>query len=90
MAKRRSSRTKSSASRQRGLGLLFWLCLVVIIVAVAFAAREPIKTAYAQVVGGHRENPAPPLPRRSPSPRSLPPSVRAAPLQTQRHGPPIR
>jgi spore germination protein GerM len=55
MAKRRSSRTKSRDSRQRGLGLLFWLCLVVIIVAVGFAAREPIKAAFAQVTGGHQK-----------------------------------
>jgi germination protein M len=57
MAKRRSSRTKSSASRQRGLGMLFWLCLVVIIVAVGFAAREPLKAAFAQVVGTQKQKP---------------------------------
>jgi spore germination protein GerM len=58
MAKRRSSRTKSNASRQRGLGLLFWLCLVVIIVAVGFAAREPIKAAFAQVTRTQQSKPS--------------------------------
>jgi germination protein M len=60
MAKRGSSRKKSSASRQRGLGILFWLCLVIIVVAVGFAARESLSAAFAQVTGGHQKaTPAP-------------------------------
>ena len=43
------SRRGGAPSRHRGLGILFWICLAAVVVAVAVAAREPIKAAFAQV-----------------------------------------
>jgi germination protein M len=51
MAKKRVSRAKSPPARHRGLGLLFWICLAAIAVAVGLAAREPLKAAFRQVNG---------------------------------------
>ncbi|HTO24241.1 MAG TPA: GerMN domain-containing protein [Spirochaetia bacterium] len=43
------SRRGGAPSRHRGLGILFWICLAAVVVAVAVAAREPIKAAFTQV-----------------------------------------
>jgi spore germination protein GerM len=49
MATKKGSRTRSNPERHRGLGLLFWVCLAVIAVAVGVAAREPLKAAFIQL-----------------------------------------
>ena len=49
MASRKRSSTRSGPRRHRGLGFLFWLCLAGISVAVAIAAREPLKAALREV-----------------------------------------
>ena len=51
MATKKRTRKKNTGGRERGLGVLFWLCLLVIVVAVGFAARQPIAAAIAQITG---------------------------------------
>ncbi|HET6450222.1 MAG TPA: GerMN domain-containing protein [Spirochaetia bacterium] len=48
---RGSSRRNPAPARHRGLGILFWLCLAAVVVAVAVAAREPLKAAFGQLAG---------------------------------------
>ncbi len=80
MARKKASRSRSGPSRNRGLGMLFWLCLAVIVVAVGFAARESLKAALAQVAG----KPAQP-------PTTARPAVTVAPLtETDRQAPAAR
>ncbi len=71
MATKSGSRKKSSPPRHRGAGILFWLCLALVVVAVAIAARDPLKAAFAQVTG----RPAPAAARKPPAPK-----VTVAPL----------
>ena len=71
MASYKGSRKKGSAPRHRGLGILFWLCLAAVVVAVAIAARDPLKAAFAQVTGA----PAPASSR-----PTAPPQVTVSPL----------
>jgi len=54
------SRRGGAPSRHRGLGILFWICLAAVVVAVAVAAREPIKAAFTQVQ--KKPSPAPAAP----------------------------
>jgi hypothetical protein len=71
MAKRKNSRSKPGAARHRGLGLLFWLCLAVIVVAVGIASRAPLEAALARRFGnGGGTSGAP----------NVPPQVTVAPL----------
>ncbi len=65
MASKTGSRKKSSPPPHRGAGILFWLCLAVVVVAVAVAAREPLKAAFAQVTG----RPAPAASTKQPTPK---------------------
>lgn len=58
MATKKTSRTRSpslrsrpSSLRSRGLGCLFWLCLLAIIVAVGYAARTQIADTFTRLVG---------------------------------------
>jgi germination protein M len=53
-------RRSPGPSRHRGLGFLFWVCLAAVVVAVAVAARGPLKTAFSQLQG----KPAPASPAR--------------------------
>jgi germination protein M len=54
MAKKKTSRRKSSPERRhRGIGFLFWVCLIGIIVAVGFAARGSIKEAFSRLSSPH-------------------------------------
>ena len=59
MATKKRTRARSGPVRHRGLGFLFWVCLAVIAVAVGFAAREPLKTAFSQLAGKPSVSPAP-------------------------------
>lgn len=45
----RGTRSRSGSSRRRGIGLLFWICLLAIIAAVAFAARGPLGAAFSRM-----------------------------------------
>lgn len=72
------SRQRGSSSRHRGLGFLFWLCLAAVVVAVAVAAREPLKAAFSQLLG----KPAAPA---APTPEA--PRVTMAPLTTTERTP---
>ena len=64
MATRKSSRSRSpkAPSRHAGIGALFWVCLTVIVVAVGFAAREPIAGALERM-HGNTPAPRPPVPQ---------------------------
>jgi len=55
------------------VGFLFWLCLAAIVIAVAIAAREPLKAAFSQLQG----RPAAPA-----APARPAPTVTIAPLTT--------
>jgi germination protein M len=66
-------RQRGSSARHRGVGFLFWLCLAAIVVAVAVAAREPLKAAFLQLQG---------KPAASPAPAREAPRVTIAPLTT--------
>lgn len=48
---KKGSRGKPGAGQHRGAGILFWLCLAAIVVAVWFAAREPLKMAFEKITG---------------------------------------
>ncbi len=81
MAKKRASRRNSSPERHRGIGFLFWVCLVGIVIAVGFAARGSIKEAFSRL---SRPQPSDqrtggPSTRSSPAP-STTPRVTIAPL----------
>ncbi len=52
MAARKSSRSRSSSFRTKSIGCLFWLCLLAIIAAVAYAARGQLSDTFARLVGG--------------------------------------
>jgi len=52
MAAKRSSRGKSSSLRSRGVGCLFWICLLAIIVAVGYVARAQIADTFSRLFGG--------------------------------------
>jgi germination protein M len=66
MASKKSSRTRSGPPpRHRGLGFLFWLCLAGIAVAVAVAAREPLRAAM-QEIGGGKPSAVKPAPKDQP------------------------
>ncbi|HUI72617.1 MAG TPA: GerMN domain-containing protein [Spirochaetia bacterium] len=51
MAAKKTSRTRSSSLKNRGLGCLFWLCLIAIIVAVGYAARAQLADTFNRLVG---------------------------------------
>lgn len=51
MAAKKTSRTRSSSLKSRGLGCLFWLCLIAIIVAVGYAARTQLADTFNRLVG---------------------------------------
>ncbi len=51
MATKKTSRTRSSSLRSRGIGCLFWLCLLAIIVAVGYVARAQIADTFTRLVG---------------------------------------
>jgi germination protein M len=76
MAAKKGSRSRSAPPRHRGLGILFWVCLAAIAVAVGFAAREPLKAAIAQLCG----KPSTPAPAREA------PKVTVAPLTPAEQG----
>jgi germination protein M len=72
MAKKGASRRKNSARREhRGIGILFWICLAAIMIAVGVAARAPISSALARVFGAPNAATAPKEPPAVPS-RSVP------------------
>ena len=59
MAAKKNSRTRSSTLKSRGIGCLFWLCLLAIIVAVGYAARTQIADTFTRLVSnGGRPAPA--------------------------------
>jgi germination protein M len=89
MAKRRSTRRSSVPRRHRGIGFLFWLCLVAIIVAVGFAARGSIQAAFARLAAGvpSGQHPAGGAPTQQ-HPAPVAPQVTIAPLnESGRHAP---
>jgi germination protein M len=51
MAAKRNTRGRSSSLKSRGLGCLFWLCLLGIIVAVGYAARTQIADTFTRLTG---------------------------------------
>ncbi|HVO39207.1 MAG TPA: GerMN domain-containing protein [Spirochaetia bacterium] len=55
MAAKRSSRAKSSNLRSRGIGCLFWICLLAIIVAVGYVARAQIADTFSRLFGGKQQ-----------------------------------
>jgi germination protein M len=70
MAKKRNSRRRA-ANAHRGFGLLFWICLAAIIVAVGIAARPSLQAAFTRIKGE---------PTRTPSTHAPAPQVTIAPL----------
>jgi germination protein M len=66
-------RARESSAGRRGVGFLFWLCLAAIVIAVAVAAREPLKATFSQLLG----KPAAPA-----APAREAPKVTIAPLTT--------
>ncbi|HET6487394.1 MAG TPA: GerMN domain-containing protein [Spirochaetia bacterium] len=74
MAATRTSRKKAQASNRRTLGCLFWVCLVLVIAAVGYAARVPLQDAFGRLVstlGGKHGGPVTP-PQVTVSPISQP------------------
>ncbi len=74
MAQKKRASKKGPASRQTRApaGCLFWLVLLAVVVAVAVAAREPIKTAFVRYFGKKTESAregggAPPAPAAPPA-----------------------
>jgi germination protein M len=54
MSAKKTSRNRSSTLKSRGIGCLFWLCLIAIIVAVGYVARTQIADTFSRLVGsGH-------------------------------------
>jgi germination protein M len=74
----RGSRSRAGAARRRGIGLLFWLCLLAIVVAVAFAARGPLGAAFSRMKSLRTTPPA--APATSSAPSHPGPEVTIAPL----------
>jgi germination protein M len=79
MAQKRASRRKSVPRRHRGIGFLFWLCLIGIMVAVGLATRTSIQTAISRLFS------APPAVQRT-APSA--PRVTLAPLPDAGRQPP--
>jgi germination protein M len=80
MAVKKGSRSRARSTRRRGIGLLFWLCLLAIVVAVAFAARGSLGAAFSRMLSLRTSPSAAPAPSTSPtSPASPAPSVSPAP-----------
>ena len=52
MTAKKGARSHSSSLRSRGIGCLFWLCLVAIIVAVGYAARAQLANTFTRLTGG--------------------------------------
>jgi germination protein M len=77
MAVKKRSRSRAGA-RRRGIGLLFWLCLLAIVVAVAFAARGPLGAAFSRMtsLGGPAATPTSPS---TPAPAPSAPATPSAP-----------
>jgi len=91
MAAKKTSRTGSSSSRgrrdslrNRGLGCLFWLCLLAIIVAVGYAARTQIADAFTRLVGKGAQ----PVSGRTSPQVTVRPLSEAAPAQRDSESPP--
>jgi germination protein M len=70
MAAKRNTRGRSSSLRSRGIGCLFWLCLIAIVVAVGYAARTQIADTFTRLVGTNGK----------PGPEAGPPRVTVQPL----------
>ena len=68
--KQSRSRSRGAPARHAGLGVLFWICLAVIVVAVGFAAREPIAAAF-QRMGGKTSATSAPAPQVTVRPLSV-------------------
>jgi germination protein M len=84
MAQKRASRRKSAPRRHRGIGFLFWVCLVGIIVAVGFAARGSIKDSLSRLSGARSSGQG----TSQPAPGGAPgtgPRVTIAPLPDSGH-----
>ena len=56
MAAKRNTRGRSSSLKSRGIGCLFWVCLIAIIVAVGYAARTQIADTFTRLVGTNAAN----------------------------------
>lgn len=77
--KKKNTRSRSSSLKSRGLGCLFWLCLLAIIVAVGYAARVQIADTFTRLVGSGGKPGAsgkPPLVTVKPLPESSVPPAR--------------
>jgi len=82
MAKKKAWRRKSSPERRhRGIGFLFWVCLIAVVLAVGVAARGSIKEAFSRLSSPRPADrrPAPAAPT-APSPAPPTPRVTIAPL----------
>jgi spore germination protein GerM len=77
----RGSRSRAGSGRRRGIGLLFWLCLLAIVVAAVFAARGPLGAAFSRMTS---LRPAPTTAPAAPTTPSAPlhpvPEVTISPL----------
>ena len=78
MAVKKRSRSRAGAARRRGIGFLFWLCLLAIIVAVVFAARGSLGAAFSRMKSLGTSTTAPSTPP-APSTSAPAPSAPAAP-----------
>jgi germination protein M len=78
-------RSRAKAGRHRGIGLLFWICLAAIIVAVAIAARPSLQAVFARLGGGAAAPTAPVAPAPqvtiAPLPQKSAPQPEASPAQ---------
>jgi len=77
----RGSRSRAGAARRRGIGLLFWLCLLAIIVAVGFAARGPLRAAFSRMTSLRSS------PSTAPAPATPAPAAPASPAQSSQGTP---
>jgi len=85
MAQKRASRRKSVPRRHRGIGFLFWVCLIGIMVAVGFAARGSIQAAFSRLSSAPHASPVPPAGQHTAAPA---PRVTISPLPDAGQRPP--
>ena len=85
MAAKNNARTQSSTRTSRGIGCLFWLCLLAIIVAVGYAARSQLADAFTRLVGAGKSGPGSGTPQVTMRPI---PDTTASPERNSSHLPP--
>jgi germination protein M len=87
MATKKKSRGRARNTRHRGIGLLFWICLAAIIVAVGVAARPSLEAAFKRFKGEPTPTPSTQGPASAPATHAPAPQVTITALPPDTHAP---